>query len=113
MIRLCLLGIFVLTCAAAGEAAAASPDDGAKVYAAQKCGMCHSVAGKGNAKGALDDVGRRLAANDIRQWLTSPKEMAEKHKAERKPAMKSFATLPQADLDALVAYLQTLKAPAR
>ena len=61
---------------------------------------------------ALDDVGRRLSASEIRQWLTSPKEMAEKPKAERKPPMKSFASLPKGDLDALVAYLQTLKAPA-
>jgi hypothetical protein len=67
------------------------------------------VAGKGNAKGALDDVGRRLGADDIRRWLTSPKEMAVKQGAERKPPMKSFATLPTEDLDSLVAYLVTLK----
>jgi mono/diheme cytochrome c family protein len=106
---------FILLCAVAviGLAprgvAAATSDDGAKVYAAQKCSMCHSVAGKGNAKGSLDDVGRRLSADEIRQWLTSPKEMAIKHKAARKPPMKSFATLPKGDLEALVAYLQTLK----
>jgi hypothetical protein len=35
--------------------------------------------------------------------------MAKKHNATRKPPMKSFASLPAADVDALVAYLQTLK----
>jgi hypothetical protein len=45
----------------------------------------------------------------MRQWLVSPKEMGEKSKATRKPPMKSFAALPKADIDALVAYLQTLK----
>jgi mono/diheme cytochrome c family protein len=92
-----------------GEAAAATPEDGARIFGAQKCSMCHSVAGKGNPKGPLDDVGRRLSADEIRQWLTSPKEMATKHNAERKPPMKSFATLPKEDIDALVAYLVTLK----
>jgi hypothetical protein len=36
-------------------------------------------------------------------------EMAAKIKAERKPAMKVYATLPKDDLDGLVAYLSSLK----
>ena len=63
---------------------AAKVERGKAVYAEQKCALC-------------------------RQWLTSPKEMAEKANATRKPAMKSFATLPKADLDALIVYLQTLR----
>jgi hypothetical protein len=35
--------------------------------------------------------------------------MAEKAKLTRKPPMKSFESLPPADVDALVTYLQTLK----
>jgi hypothetical protein len=35
--------------------------------------------------------------------------MTVKAHAERKPPMKSYASLPKGDLDALVAYLQTLK----
>jgi mono/diheme cytochrome c family protein len=106
----CALGLIVI---GAGGASAAPPADGARVYAAQKCGMCHSVAGKGNPKGALDDVGSRLSGDEMRQWLTSPKEMTAKHKAARKPPMKSFASLPKEDVDALVAYLLTLKGAAK
>lgn len=109
MVRAVLFCAFGVLTLGAGDAAAATPEEGARVFGVQKCSMCHSVAGKGNAKGALDDVGRRLTADDIRQWLTSPKEMAAKHQAERKPPMKSFATLPKDDIDALVAYLVTLK----
>jgi mono/diheme cytochrome c family protein len=29
---------------------------GEKVYAEQKCSLCHAIAGKGNAKGPLDEV---------------------------------------------------------
>jgi mono/diheme cytochrome c family protein len=113
MKRLVAIGTLGLVMTAvASLASAATPDEGAKVYAAQKCGMCHSIAGKGNPKGPLDDVGRRLSAGDMQQWLTAPKEMSAKHQRDRKPPMKSFASLSKADLDALVAYLQTLKAPA-
>ena len=82
---------------------------GAAVYAEQKCQLCHAVAGKGNAKGALDGVGKKLKAEEIRAWIVDAPAMAAKAKAERKPAMKAYASLAKDDLDALVAYLQSLK----
>lgn len=82
---------------------------GQQVFADQKCSMCHSIAGKGNAKGSLDNVGSQWKPDEIRQWITTSKEMAAKHQATRKPAMKDFSALPKGDVDALVAYLQTLK----
>ena len=83
---------------------------GAKVYADQKCSMCHSIAGKGNAKGPLDEVGAKLPADEIRQWIVDPVAMTTKHKAARKPAMPAkYASLPKDDVDALVAYLSSLK----
>lgn len=104
---MCLL-VGLLTPAAANAQTPAA-EHGMKVYAASKCAMCHSVAGKGNAKGVLDDVGAKLSADEIRQWLVDPQAMRDKTHAERKPLMKSFASLPKADIDGLVAYLQTLK----
>jgi mono/diheme cytochrome c family protein len=81
---------------------------GATVYAAQKCGVCHSIAGKGNAKGSLDGVGSKLSAADTRAWILDAVGQTAKTKAARKPAMKNY-TLPKEDVDALVAYLSTLK----
>jgi mono/diheme cytochrome c family protein len=81
---------------------------GAKVFADQKCSLCHSVAGKGNAKGALDAVGSKLSADEIRNWITDAKGMTVKMKTTRKPDMKAY-TLPKDDVDALVAYLSALK----
>jgi len=81
---------------------------GMKVYADQKCAACHAIAGKGNAKGALDDVGSRLKADDIRAWIVSPAEMTKKTKAERKPPMRAYPNLPKEDLDALLAYMLSL-----
>lgn len=82
---------------------------GQQVFADQKCSMCHSVAGKGNANGSLDQAASKWKAEELRQWITSAKEMAAKHEATRKPVMKDFSGLPKGDVDALVAYLQTLK----
>lgn len=88
----------------------AKVEKGAKVYADQKCSMCHSIAGKGNAKGALDDVGSKFKAEEIREWIVDPVKEAAKHKAVRKPPMLTkYASLPKDDLDALVAYLSSLK----
>jgi mono/diheme cytochrome c family protein len=82
---------------------------GQKVYADSKCAVCHSVDGKGNAKGPLDAAGTKLTAEEIRQWMINPQEMAGKTKSTRKPPMPTFAKLPKEDLDAVIAYLMTLK----
>jgi len=107
MFRSAAMGVLLLV----GMASLASAQDKAKgeaVYTAQKCSLCHSVAGKGNPKGALDDVGNKLKADELRMWITDAKGMTAKTKATRKPDMKSY-TLPKEDVDNLVAYLQTLK----
>jgi len=96
-----------------GVAATAAAQDakvakGQQVYADQKCSLCHSIAGKGNAKGPLDGVGSKLSADEIRSWITDAKTMTAKTQATRKPEMKMY-TLPKDDVDALVAYLGTLK----
>lgn len=105
-----LVVLLVVVCAggvaAERQGAAAA---GEKVFTAQKCTICHSLQGKGNKNGPLDGVGSKLSAAEMREWLTSPVEMAKKQNATRKPPMKSFAALPKEDIDALVAYLQTLK----
>lgn len=84
-------------------------EKGQKLYATSKCQNCHSVAGKGNKKGPLDEVGSKLSADEIRQWLISPKEMTAKTKSTRKPPMTSYAKLSKEDIEALVAYMQSLK----
>jgi mono/diheme cytochrome c family protein len=103
-----------LTAITAGSASAQDlKAKGEKVYADQKCSVCHSIAGKGNAKGPLDDVGKKLSADDIREWLVDPAAATAKAKAERKPPMTSAAAklkaLSKDDVDALVAYMSSLK----
>jgi mono/diheme cytochrome c family protein len=96
--------VAILTVAGAVSAAA----QGEKLFIDQKCTLCHSIGGKGNVKGPLDEVGSKLSADDIRAWLTDAKAMTAKTKATRKPEMKAY-TLPKEDVDALVAYLSAMK----
>ncbi len=102
--------VFVAVFALVNAISASAQDakKGEQVFTDQKCSLCHSIAGKGNTKGPLDAVGAKLKADEIRQWITDSKTMTEKTKADRKPPMKVY-TLPPDEVDALVAYLGTLK----
>lgn len=83
---------------------------GQQLYAAQKCSMCHQVAGKGNKLSVLDGIGAKLTADQIREWLVDPVAAAKKANSTKKPLMpKTYAKLPTADVDALVVYMQSLK----
>jgi mono/diheme cytochrome c family protein len=103
-----LAGVLLFTGRASAQDAK-QIERGAKVYVEQKCSICHSIAGKGNQKGPLDDVGSRLSADELREWMVNPAEMTKKTKAERKPPMKAYPNLPKEDLDAIVAYMLSLK----
>ncbi len=109
MSRLWVLGLAaVLVLASNGTAFGQDRAKGEQVYAAQKCSICHAIAGKGNSKGALDDVGSRLSPDEIRQWIADAKGMTAKTKATRKPEMRVYS-LPKEEVDSLVAYLSALK----
>jgi mono/diheme cytochrome c family protein len=99
----------LLSASAASAQDKAKIDQGTKVFAAQKCGVCHSVAGVGAKKGPLDGVGSKLSEDEIRQWIVNAAEMTKKTQATRKPPMKNYSQLPKEDVDALVAYMSSLK----
>jgi mono/diheme cytochrome c family protein len=93
---------------AASASAKDAKDQGEKIFADQKCALCHSVDGKGNKKGPLDGVGTKLSSAEIHSWITDAKGMTAKTSATRKPAMKAYA-LPKEDVEVLVAYLSAMK----
>ena len=108
MMRIVMMSVVLLGLASAAWAQDATAGAGEKIYVEQKCSVCHSIAGKGNQKGALDDVGARLTSDEIRMWMTDAKGMTAKTKATRKPPMREYK-LPNDQLDAIVGYLSTLK----
>jgi mono/diheme cytochrome c family protein len=105
----CVIGVIAALAAPAFAQDKAKIDQGIKVYADRKCSVCHSIAGKGNAKGPLDEVGSKLTADELRAWIVTPKEMTAKTKAERKPVMLAYPDIAKADVDAVVAYMLSLK----
>ena len=111
-----LLTAAVIAFAGGSAAAAAAGQDeaqvkrGEEVYTAQKCSVCHSIAGKGSKKNPLDGVGAKLTAEEIKQWIVDPKGMTTKTKSTVKPPMPDkYSKLPAGDIDAMVAYLASLK----
>jgi len=77
---------------------------GEKVFARERCNMCHTA-----TRNSLNDVGAKLKAAEIRQWIVNPTVAAQAAKSTAKPPMRSFAKLSKEDVDSLVAYLQTMK----
>ena len=108
--RFCSIEVFMVLVATTAFAQAGPAAQGEKLFADKKCTVCHLVGDVGNKKGSpLDSVGTKLTADEIRQWITNAPEMAAKANITRKPAMRAYTDFTKAELDALVAYLATLK----
>jgi hypothetical protein len=58
---------------------------------------------------ALAPEAQRLLFRPTGPWIVNAPEMTAKAKAPRKPPTKAYAHLPEEDVDALVAYMQSLK----
>lgn len=102
--------VFVLGGVSARAQDAKQIEAGKKIYETQKCATCHSVAGKGNKLYPLDGVGKKLSAGDIKKWFTHTAEM--EAALTKKPTLKMSSrkyNLKDDDLNALVAYMQSLK----
>jgi mono/diheme cytochrome c family protein len=106
----CAIGVGIAVAPVAAQDGTTTAERGAEVYGAQKCALCHSIAGKGNPRGVLDDVGIRLTPDELRMWIVDATGMTAKTKAARKPVMRNYK-LSNEDLAALLAYLESLKTP--
>ena len=94
-------------------AAPASADDpmamGKQVYERERCSRCHSIAGEGSPRSPLDGVGSRRSESEINDWIIAPESLKDELAASIFRAKQPYGQLPQADLDALTAYLASLK----
>jgi len=85
-------------------------DAGRKVYDQQKCASCHQINRRGNSRFPLDGVGSKLTRDQLRRWMTDTAEM--EAALPRLPAIRMSEMkfrLNARELDALVAYLASLK----
>ena len=95
--------VLVLAAAVVPILLAQPVEDGKKVFIAQKCHLCHSIAGVGNKKSPLDGVGAKLKEDEVKKWIKVPKEM----KADTR--MKAYPNIADKDLADLTAYMLSLK----
>ncbi len=82
--------------------------NGQKIFEREKCTMCHTA-----TRNSLSDVGSKLTADQIKEWIKNPKQAAANAKSTAKPPMRSFEKLQDKEVNDLVAYLQTLKGGAK
>ena len=83
---------------------------GRKIYESEGCAKCHMIAGRGNRMAPLDGVGSRLTTDEIKRWLTNTAKMEDA--LPKSPAIKMSTRkydFNDADLEAVVAYLKSLK----
>lgn len=111
MMRIASAAVVVVCLSALLQAAAqgvAPVEKGKAVYATHKCQTCHAIDGVGNKRFPLDGVGKKLSAKDTSTWITHPAEMEAKLPTKPKVRMPAYK-LAADDLEALVAYMQSLK----
>lgn len=104
-----ILSVTLLCVVAFNGVALASPQQagdaakGEKLYAAQKCSLCHRIGETGGKMGPeLTTVATKRDAAWLRKYLPDPKAVDPKNKM---PAAKVAGS----DLEDLIAYLLTLK----
>jgi hypothetical protein len=92
-----------------GAATPASPAiDAWPLFDQHGCQRCHSVAGVGNPRYPLDGVGARHEDEAMRHWIVGDDRLGDQITPRIRGAKQRYHDLPTEDLDALVAWLQTL-----
>jgi mono/diheme cytochrome c family protein len=88
---------------------AAVADRGRQLFDDQRCVRCHAVAGHGSPRSPLDGVGARMDAEETRHWIIGDDAVSEDLAPRVLAAKQPYQALPKEDIDALVAWLQTLR----
>ena len=83
---------------------------GHDVYNAQGCSSCHAIAGVGNPRNPLDDVGRRRTAAELREWITGTGSATDQLSPAVVRRKQRYQDLSEDELRALVAFLASLAA---
>ena len=83
---------------------------GREVYRQQTCARCHSIAGEGNPRNPLDNVGARRSAEELRHYTVGADAVKEKLPEYLLKLKQQYRLIPIDELDVLIIYLQSLRA---
>jgi cbb3-type cytochrome oxidase cytochrome c subunit len=108
-----LAAVFSLLSNPGTSGAQADPrvEAGRRAYERLGCALCHSIGGAGSPDSPLDGVGARHDAAALRAWIVGADPARAELPASIARRKARYADEP--DLNALVAYLQTLRAAKR
>ena len=80
---------------------------GRQVYLQQNCARCHSIAGEGNPRIPLDNIGVKHSAEELRDYITGADRL---NLSKRISKLKQqYQLLPTDELDALIIYMRSLR----
>jgi cytochrome c5 len=82
---------------------------GREIYQQQECATCHAIAGQGNPRNPLDDVGARRSAQELRDWTIGADAVQEILSPRAFDRKQAYRHLPDEDLRVLVIFLQSLR----
>jgi cytochrome c5 len=97
--------------ASSASSAETEPDTlrGRAVYESTGCQRCHSIAGIGNPRVPLDDVGSRRTPEQLRAWTLGADALADSLPPSAMRAKRAYRELAETDIRDLVFYLRTLR----
>jgi cytochrome c553 len=93
----------------AAQVALADSLRGRALYDSAGCARCHSVAGVGSPRYPLDGVGARRPPAQLRAWTVGAEALADSLPPATWRAKQAFQAMRPENLDALVAYLGSLR----
>lgn len=82
---------------------------GRVVFDSVGCARCHSAGGVGSPRYPLDGVGARRSEPELRAWILGADALADSLPPSALRTKQSYRAMKAADLDALVAFLKSLK----
>lgn len=89
--------------------AAVTIDRGRTIFGQQGCASCHSVAGAGNPRYPLDNIGSRMQVDDLREWVTGTGPATNRLSSAVTRRKQRYRNLPEDDMGSLVLYLSSLQ----
>lgn len=81
---------------------------GRAVFERESCATCHAIADAGNPRNPLDGVGARLSPAELRSWITGTGGATARLSPGITKRKQRYLSLPEEELNALVAFLSGL-----
>lgn len=81
---------------------------GQSIYQQQNCSLCHSVQGSGNPRYPLDGVGQKHSTTELAYWVIGDEKIKDQLSDRNFNYKQIHRKLANAELDALIIYLQSL-----